>query len=257
MINLSRPPLLCCHSFNIPPLVSPTHNRHSHTLLKYYANWADLSSPLSPSSPPLPPLSLLLSPLLLPPPQFPPLPKLIVVCACLCCCCHSHCHFCRCCCRSRSRCCCHYRCHCCCHRRSRHRPLHHCLTTTSQLSITTTIECRFHPPLPLLLLPSTATVKRQCTQLSIAAIVSLVAGHFLRQSLTATLRRYCFQPTPTVFVACQPHRCCRCPRCRRCRCHRPRCRHLPVTWCLHGEPSGEPTCGNLMVDMAGTRTLYH
>jgi hypothetical protein len=69
-----------------------------------------------------------------------------------------------------------------------------------QLSIAATIECSFHPPLPPLLLPSNATVKCQCTQLSIAAVASLVAGYFLRQSLTAALRWYRYQPTPTVAV---------------------------------------------------------
>jgi hypothetical protein len=105
-MNLLRPPILCCHSFNIPPLVSPTRNCHPHTLSKYYANWADLSSLLSPSlPPPPPPSSSLSSPLLLPPLQFPLLPKLIVVRACHCCCCHSHCRCCRHCHRSRSHCC--------------------------------------------------------------------------------------------------------------------------------------------------------
>jgi hypothetical protein len=68
------------------------------------------------------------------------------------------------------------------------------------LSIAATIECSFHPPLPPLLLPSITTVKRQCTLLSIAAVVSLIAGHFLRQSSTAALTRYHFQPTPAVAV---------------------------------------------------------
>jgi hypothetical protein len=202
MTSLFRPPILCCHSFNIPPLVSPTCNCHPHTLSKYYANWDDLSLPLSPSLLPLPPppLSLLSLPLLLPPTQFPPLPKLIVVCACHCHCHHSHCRHSCCCHCSHSRCCCHCRCHCCCRCRSRCHPLHHCLTTTLQLSIAATIECRFHPPLPSLLLPSIVTIKRQCTQLSIAAVISLVAGHFLHQSLTAALRRYRFQPTPAAAV---------------------------------------------------------
>ncbi len=159
-----------------------------------------LSSPLSPPlPPPPPPSSLLSSPLLLLPLQFPPLPKLIVVCACHCHCPHSNCHRyhrCRC---SRSRCCRHHRCHRRCRRCSCRPPLHGCLTTTLQLSIATTIECSFHPPLPLLL-PSIATVKCQCTQLSIAAIVSLVASHFLCQSSKAALRWYRCQPTPAVAV---------------------------------------------------------
>jgi hypothetical protein len=68
------------------------------------------------------------------------------------------------------------------------------------LSIAATIECSFHPPLPPLFLPFITTIKRQCTQSSIATIVSLVAGHILRQSSTAAIRRYRCQPTPAVAV---------------------------------------------------------
>jgi hypothetical protein len=70
-----------------------------------------------------------------------------------------------------------------------------------QLSIPATIECSFYPPLPLLLLPSIATVKRQCTPLTVAAIVSLITSPFLCQSLTAALRWYLYQPPPAVVVA--------------------------------------------------------
>jgi hypothetical protein len=47
---------------------------------------------------------------------------------------------------------------------------------------------------------SIATVERQCTPLSIATVVSLVAIHFLCQSLTAALRWYHCQPLPAVAV---------------------------------------------------------
>jgi hypothetical protein len=128
------------------------------------------SLPLSPSPllppllpPPQLPLSLLSLLLLLLLLQFPPMPRLIVVCACRyhnCCsrCCH--CHHCHCC---RSCCCPHCRCHCCCHHCSCCCPWHHCLTATSQFSIVTTIECSFHPPLPPLFLQLIATIKRQFT----------------------------------------------------------------------------------------------
>jgi hypothetical protein len=148
------------------------------------------SSPLSPSlPPPLPPLSLLSTLLLLPPPQFPLLSKLIIVCACNCPCCHSHCHHCCHCHCSRGRCCCHHSYHRRCRRYSRCRLLHRCLTTTSQSPIPATIECSFHPQLLLLLL-SISTVNCQRTQSSIATVVSLFAGHFLHQSLNAALRQY-------------------------------------------------------------------
>jgi hypothetical protein len=95
-----------------------------------------------------------------------------------------------------------------------HHLCHLHLTTTSPLYIAATIKCSFHPPLSPLFLSLIPTVKRQHPPPPIADVISLVAGHFCRQSMTAALRRYRCQPPPAVavpanvwllFVSIAPH----------------------------------------------------